>query len=263
MNSPSTFCRQPEQKIVRVSPLLSITCSLKFHSATAEASGFIPNSPATGKRFDEALQGGLLGDSVNSFISALGMVLPSTTLSQNIGIISLTKVASRKAGYACAVWMLLYGIFGKFGAFFNIIPQPVLGGMSTFLFANIAISGIKVMTSHNINRRERFILAIAASFGIGTITVPQWFNNPNFWNCNAIESPGVRGVCDAVILTLSTGYAVGCLVALILNAVLPAEEEAEIPTYEIDETHKLTLDPDTSVDPQKLDNSSNGDEQNA
>jgi uric acid-xanthine permease len=47
-------------------------------SATCEASGIDRGTQA----FDEAIQGGLLGDSVNSFISALSMVLPSTTLSQ-------------------------------------------------------------------------------------------------------------------------------------------------------------------------------------
>ena len=47
-------------------------------TATAEASGLAPRS----QEYDEAIQGGLLGDSVNSFFSALSMVLPSTTLSQ-------------------------------------------------------------------------------------------------------------------------------------------------------------------------------------
>ena len=197
-------------------------------SATAEASGLVPNSKETGQKFNEALQGGMLGDSVNSLFSALSMVLPSTTLSQNIGIISLTNVASRRAGYACGVWMILYGIFGPVGAFFTSIPAPVLGGMSTFLFCNIAVTGIKVMTSQsNIGRRERFILAIAGSFGLGVIIVPQWLNNPNFLDCPAIEDPAMRGLCDAVVLTLSTGYAVGCLVALILNAVLPSDYEEE------------------------------------
>lgn len=128
-------------------------------------------------------------------------------------------------------------VFGKVGAFFTSIPQPVLGGMSTFLFANIAISGIKVMTSHALNRRERFILAIAGSFGIGTITVPQWFNNNFFLDCPSIESDAGRGVCNAAKLTLSTGYAVGCLVALLLNAVLPAEpNDEEVPIVDEDET---------------------------
>jgi NCS2 family nucleobase:cation symporter-2 len=199
-------------------------------SATAEASGLQPNNDETGKKYDETIQGGLIGDAVNSFISALSMVLPSTTLSQNIGIISLTNVASKDAGYACGLWMVIYGVFGKFGAFFTSIPQPVLGGMSTFLFANIAVSGIKVMTAYGIDRRARFIMAIAASFGIGTIIVPAWFTSGNFLDCPAIDDPGLRGACDAVIITLSTGYAVGCLVALFLNAVLP---------YEADELHEV------------------------
>ena len=133
--------------------------------------------------------------------------------------------------------MLLYGIFGKFGAFFTSIPLPVLGGMSTFLFANIAVSGIKVMTTHGIDRRARFILAIAGSFGLGTIIIPDWFTSGNFLDCPAIENEATRGVCDAVILTLSTGYAVGCLVALFLNAVLPADEEDE--SFNEDENTEL------------------------
>jgi NCS2 family nucleobase:cation symporter-2 len=89
-------------------------------------------------------QGGLLGDSVSSFLAALAFSMPNTTFSQNNGVISLTRVASRMAGIGCAVWLILYGIFGKVGAFFTSIPQPVLGGMTTFLFANIAVSGVKV-----------------------------------------------------------------------------------------------------------------------
>lgn len=108
------------------------------------------------------------------------LVLPPYFKTNSIGIISLTKVAARDAGFACAAWMLLYGIFGKFGALFTSIPLPVLGGCSTFLFANIAVSGIKVMTTHGIDRRSRFIMAIAGSFGIGTITVPQWFTSGEF-----------------------------------------------------------------------------------
>jgi len=188
-------------------------------SATAEASGFKPGD----KEWDEAIQGGLLGDSVNSFISALSMVLPSTTLSQNIGIISLTNVAARWAGISCGVWMFLYGIFGKFGAFLTVIPLPVFGGMSTFLFANIAVSGIRVMTSEGIDRRSRFIMAISLSFGLGTIVYPKFFTS-NFLDCPSIESEATRGLCNAAVLTLSTGYAIGCVVALILNTFLPFDE---------------------------------------
>ena len=49
---------------------------------------------------------------------------------------------------------LFYGVFGKVGAFFTSIPSPVLGGMSTFLFANIAVSGLQVMTTHAVDRQS-------------------------------------------------------------------------------------------------------------
>lgn len=99
--------------------------------------------------------------------------------------------------------------------------------MSTFLFANIATSGIKVMTSEGVNRRARFILTVSGAFGLGTIIVPEWFTSAGFLDCPSIESAGLRGLCDAAVTTLSTGYAIGCLVALILNGILPGDDEGD------------------------------------
>ena len=50
----------------------------------------------------------------------------------------------RTAGYATAFWLGLMGIFAKLAAVITTIPQPVLGGMTTFLFANVGCVGIKV-----------------------------------------------------------------------------------------------------------------------
>merc|ERR1711971_1247648 len=87
-------------------------------SATAQASGLIARTT----EYDEAIQGAILGDAVNSFFAGCAMVPPCTTLSQNIGIISITKVAARACAFSCAGWMLTYGIIGKIGAFFSSIP---------------------------------------------------------------------------------------------------------------------------------------------
>lgn len=64
------------------------------------------------------------------------------------GVIALTRCASRSAGYAAAFWLMLAGVIAKFGAFILTIPDCVLGGMTTFLFANVIVSGIKVGGSH-------------------------------------------------------------------------------------------------------------------
>ncbi len=70
---------------------------------------------------------------MSGVFSALATSLPLTTFAQNNGVIALTNVASRQAGWACAFWLLILGILGKFGAFVTSIPNCVLGGMTTFL----------------------------------------------------------------------------------------------------------------------------------
>ncbi len=74
------------------------------------------------------IQGGLLADGVNSFVAALFGSPPNTTFSQNNGLISLTRCASRSAGFSCAFWLCCFGIIGKFGALFASIPICVMGG---------------------------------------------------------------------------------------------------------------------------------------
>ena len=124
---------------------------------------------------------------------------------------------------------MIYGILGKNGAFFTSIPQPVLGGTTTFLFTNMTFSGIKVVTAEPIDRREHFILAIASSFGLGTIVVPQWFTS-NVLDCGSIDSNGVRGLCDAALITLTNGFAFGAIISLIFYGILPpdAQDDSEV-----------------------------------
>jgi NCS2 family nucleobase:cation symporter-2 len=133
--------------------------------------------------------------------------------------------------------------------------------MTTFLFANMTVSGIKVMTSEAIDRRERFILAVSAGFGLGTILVPEWMGN--FVDCSGIESPGVEGLCVAARITLTTAYAVGCIVGLILNALLPADHEDEV-VMEGDDTAKTQLIKDADpTEPRPADLSNEDSEESA
>ncbi|KAG1674137.1 hypothetical protein FOA52_015768 [Chlamydomonas sp. UWO 241] len=173
-------------------------------TATGEASGLHPES----SRQAEAI------------FAAFAMSLPNTTFSQNNGVIALTRVSSRLAGLGCALWLFLFGIFGQVGAFFTSIPGPVLGGMTTFLFANITVSGIKVIGTKIITRRIRFILSVSLVFGLGITLWPQW---AEVLNCTNVGNSGVTGLCEAAKLTLTTGYAIGCITALILHGVMPQD----------------------------------------
>ena len=50
-------------------------------------------------------------------------------------------------------------------------PCSVLGGMTTFLFASVCVSGIKVISIDGFGRRNRFILTISLGLGLGVTLV--------------------------------------------------------------------------------------------
>lgn len=96
-----------------------------------------------------------------------------STFAQNNGVIALTKCANRKAGYACCFWLLIMGIFAKFAAALVAIPSAVLGGMTTFLFSAVAVSGVRIMSTVPFTRRTRFVLTCGLSVGFGATLVPE------------------------------------------------------------------------------------------
>jgi uracil-xanthine permease len=178
----------------------------------------------SGEAHRSRIQGGLLADGVNCFFGALATSMPSTTFAQNNGVINVTRVASRSAGVACGIWLILLGIIAKIGAFFTSIPNCVLGGVTSFLFANVAVSGLKIIMLGDIERRTRFILSLSLALGLGVNLVPNWATN-SLWNVTPGMSSGVEGFRDACILVLSSGYSIGALMSIILHLLLPLEQE--------------------------------------
>lgn len=55
--------------------------------------------------------------------------------------------------------------------------------MTTFLFANVAVSGIKILSSAGGSRRSRFIVACSMGLGLGVTIAPAWATN-NLWPCS-------------------------------------------------------------------------------
>merc|ERR1719498_2346884 len=130
--------------------------------------------PTEGQDFNSRIQGGLLADGINSFLAALMTSPPNTTFSQNNGIIALTRCASRAAGFACAFWLIVFGVLGKLGGAFASIPICVLGGEVLQCFTMVFVSGMQMATK-NKSRRNSFNLVIALSFGLGVAMMPTLF----------------------------------------------------------------------------------------
>lgn len=127
-----------------------------------------------GDMFDSRIRGGVLADGLNGVIAALCTITPMSTFAQNNGVIALTRCANRKAGYCCCLWLIVMGLFAKFAAALVAIPSAVLGGMTTFLFAAVAVSGIRIISTTPFTRRNRFILTAALALGYGATLVPEW-----------------------------------------------------------------------------------------
>jgi xanthine/uracil permease len=188
-------------------------------TATMEASRL----PTLGPLYVRRIQGALLNDAVSGLFSALATSLPLTTFAQNNGVITLTNVASRQAGWWCAGFLFLLGCLGKFGAWVVSIPNCVLGGMTTFLFANIISSGIKIIvTQGNMDRRTRFIMACALALGVGVELYPQWASTW-LWPITPDKSSALLGVRQAIIIVLTTSFCIGAITAFILNLMMPEE----------------------------------------
>ncbi|THV02387.1 Xanthine/uracil permease [Dendrothele bispora CBS 962.96] len=207
-------------------PMFAVYISLAMEAiGDITATSEVSRLPVDGEEFDSRIQGGVLSDGIGGFLSALFTVSPLSVFAQNNGVIAITRCANRGAGRWCCFFLILFGILGKISGVFLAIPNPVLGGVTTFLFANVAVSGIRVLSYNNFNRRERFILAAALSFGIGDLLVPTIFTHL----FDGVDNPskGLQGLFDSITIILSTPFLAAGVIAVILNLILPQESTTE------------------------------------
>jgi uracil-xanthine permease len=153
----------------------------------------------------------------------------TTTYSENIGAIGLTKVASRRVVRAGAVVMLVIAIIGKFGAVLSTIPSPVVGAMFVGLFGMIASVGLSNLQLVNLNNsRNLFIIGISFFAGL---SVPYEFSGMLSAGAHPINWHGaglfLGTIGDIIQALLTTGMAVTAFVAVFLDNILPGATRAE------------------------------------
>jgi NCS2 family nucleobase:cation symporter-2 len=195
-------------------------------TATAEVSRLEVEGPS----YESRIQGGVLADGFNGLIAGLCTITPMSTFAQNNGVISITKCANRTAGYWCCFILIIMGIFTKFAASLVAIPKPVLGGMTSFLFTSVAVSGLRIIATCNFTRRDRFVLTASLLPGFGVILVPSWFSKVFSYSGT---NTALQGFIDAIVIIMESPYALGGIISTILNLMLPQvsddDEEEEIP----------------------------------
>ena len=161
-------------KILPVKPVFDlraiIPVSIMFIVTAVETVGDISGCVEGGmgrEATDKELSGGVMCDGVGSSFAALFGVLPNTSFSQNVGLVTMTKIVNRTALGCGAVFLILCGLCPKIAAFVSIMPQSVLGGAAVMMFASILVSGIQLITKEPITSREITIVSVALGLGYG------------------------------------------------------------------------------------------------
>jgi uracil permease len=104
----------------------------------------------------------LPGDGLATTWAALWGGPPSTTYSENVGVMAITRVYSVWVIGGAALIAVLLSVVYKFGALIQTIPTPVLGGISMLLFGIIASSGLRTLVESGVDYKDKRNLTISS-----------------------------------------------------------------------------------------------------
>uniref|UniRef100_H2YFV7 Solute carrier family 23 member 2 n=1 Tax=Ciona savignyi TaxID=51511 RepID=H2YFV7_CIOSA len=163
-----------------------------------------------------AINRGVFTEGIGCILAgALGTGNGTTSYSENIGAIGITKVGSRRVVQTGAVIMLILAVIGKFGALFTTIPDPVAGGMFCVMFGMIAAVGMSSLQFVDLNS-SRNLLVMGFSIFMG-VALPEWVRK----NKTVIATGSVEG--DQIVLVLlQTGMFIAGVLGFVLDNTIPA-----------------------------------------
>ncbi|XP_068312325.1 nucleobase-ascorbate transporter 3-like [Pyrus communis] len=186
--------------------------------AAARLSGATP-PPASVVSQSIGLQGaGMLLEGI------FGAAVGTTASVENVGLLGLTHIGSRRAVQISTAFMFFFAIFGKFGAFFASIPLPIFAAMYCVLFGIVAAVGLTFMQFANNNSlRNIYVLGLSLFLGI---SIPQYFvsnTTPN--GVGPVKTDGVW--FDDILNTIfSSSPTVAMIVGTLLDNTLDAKHSA-------------------------------------
>ncbi len=191
--------------ILSVVMIFMVSATETIGDTSALAAAGLNRKPTT-----KEISGSLACDGFISALSSVFGCLPITSFSQNVGLVSMTKVVNRFVIFTGTVVMVLAGIFPIFGALLATLPDAVLGGCTLMMFGTIVLSGMQMITDCGFTQRNITIAALSLSIGLGFTQVSEIF---------AIFPQIIQNVfaenCVAVVFVVS----------IILNLVLPKNME--------------------------------------
>lgn len=123
------------------------------------------------------VSGSLAADGFCSALAGFFGCCPVTSFSQNVGLIAMTKVVNRFCILMGALVLVICSFFPPLAAFFNSLPDAVLGGCTILMFGSIVFNGMKMIANCGFHDRNMIIVALSFCIGIGvTLVDPAIFS---------------------------------------------------------------------------------------
>ncbi|GAA4716644.1 nucleobase:cation symporter-2 family protein [Brevibacillus fulvus] len=170
-----------------------------------ESSGvYFAISKVTEQKLESAdIVKGLRAEGVAIMLGGLFNAFPYTAFSQNVGLVSLTRVKTRDVMIAAGGILVVLGLLPKLAALTTVIPTPVLGGAMIAMFGMVVASGINILSNVDLHQQENLLIAACSiAVGLGSAAVPQMFDQMPSVAKMLMQSGIVTGSVTAVVLNL-------------------------------------------------------------
>ena len=153
----------------------------------------------------------LLGDGIATIVASLFGAPANTTYGENTGVLNLSKVYDPFVVRLAAAFAIFFSFCPKFAAVIQAMPTATVGGISLILYGMISAVGVRNVVENKVDFTKSRNVIVAALILVLSIGI-------NYSSAGAISFS-----IGSVNISLS-GLAVGALVGIILNAVLPEKD---------------------------------------
>ncbi|HEP6458946.1 TPA: purine permease [Streptococcus pyogenes] len=188
-------------------------CIIATVSMVESTGVYLALSDLTNDQLDEKrLRNGYRSEGIAVFLGGLFNTFPYTGFSQNVGLVQISGIKTRRPIYYAAGILVVIGLLPKFGAMAQMIPSPVLGGAMLVLFGMVALQGMQMLNRVDFQKNEyNFIIAaVSISAGLG-------FNGINLF----------ASLPETAQMFLTNGIVIATLTSVVLNLVLNGKDKQD------------------------------------
>ncbi len=155
-----------------------VTMMLVSLTTMIESTGvFFALSDITGRKLtSKDLERGYRAEGIAAILGGLFNTFPYSTFSENVGVLKMSGVKTRRPVYYAAFLLLLLGLLPKVGALATIIPTPVLGGAIIVMFGMVGVQGVQILHKVDFSNNANLLTAsVSIGLGLGVTMYPHIF----------------------------------------------------------------------------------------